>query len=177
MESCYETHSGDADRAGTPRLRGACRLSTRATSIQHATRRSRSMPHLPCHAVRRVAIIGGNRIPFARSNTAYSTASNQDMLTATLQGRDRQATTCMASAWAKSPAGAVHQALARLQPDPRVGAVLRPGGGNPRLRRAAWPAARASQPRSTSPTRLRSGQIDVRHRRRRRHHLGRADRA
>ena len=27
--------------------------------------------------VRRVAIIGGNRIPFARSNTAYSYASNR----------------------------------------------------------------------------------------------------
>src|SRR5260370_31537607 len=40
----------------------------------------------PLPAVRRVAIIGGNRIPFARSNTAYSTASNQDMLTFTLQG-------------------------------------------------------------------------------------------
>ena len=37
-------------------------------------------------AVRRVAIIGSNRIPFARSNTAYATASNQDMLTFTLQG-------------------------------------------------------------------------------------------
>lgn len=36
--------------------------------------------------VRKVAVIGGNRIPFARSNTAYSTASNQEMLTATLQG-------------------------------------------------------------------------------------------
>jgi len=36
--------------------------------------------------VRRVAIIGGNRIPFARSNTVYSHASNQDMLTATLNG-------------------------------------------------------------------------------------------
>src|SRR5258708_9620191 len=43
------------------------------------------MPH-PLPAVRRVAIVGGNRIPFARSNTAYSTASNQDMLTFTLQG-------------------------------------------------------------------------------------------
>src|SRR5580698_3798685 len=40
----------------------------------------------PQPAVRRVAIIGGNRIPFARSNTAYATASNQDMLTFTLQG-------------------------------------------------------------------------------------------
>jgi len=35
---------------------------------------------------RRVAIIGGNRIPFARSNGAYATASNQDMLTAALEG-------------------------------------------------------------------------------------------
>jgi acetyl-CoA C-acetyltransferase len=40
----------------------------------------------PLPAVRRVAIIGGNRIPFARSNTAYANASNQDMLTFTLQG-------------------------------------------------------------------------------------------
>ncbi|GAA3919689.1 acetyl-CoA C-acetyltransferase [Litoribacillus peritrichatus] len=36
--------------------------------------------------VRKVAIIGGSRIPFARSNTAYSHASNQDMLTAALNG-------------------------------------------------------------------------------------------
>jgi acetyl-CoA C-acetyltransferase len=36
--------------------------------------------------VRRVAILGGNRIPFARSNTVYSHVSNQEMLTATLQG-------------------------------------------------------------------------------------------
>ncbi len=37
-------------------------------------------------AIQRVAILGGNRIPFARSNTAYAQASNQQMLTATLQG-------------------------------------------------------------------------------------------
>ena len=37
-------------------------------------------------SVRRVAIIGGNRIPFARSNTAYAGVSNQDMLTAAIQG-------------------------------------------------------------------------------------------
>ncbi len=35
---------------------------------------------------RRVAIVGGNRIPFARSNSVYSHASNQDMLTAVLDG-------------------------------------------------------------------------------------------
>ncbi|MBP8236452.1 MAG: acetyl-CoA C-acetyltransferase [Pseudomonas sp.] len=35
---------------------------------------------------RRVAIVGGNRIPFARSNTVYATASNQEMLTSALDG-------------------------------------------------------------------------------------------
>ena len=40
---------------------------------------SRSLP-------RRAAIVGANRIPFARSNGAYARASNQDMLTAALDG-------------------------------------------------------------------------------------------
>ncbi|MDF2898285.1 MAG: fadA, partial [Rhodococcus erythropolis] len=35
---------------------------------------------------RPVAIVGGNRIPFARSDKAYAQASNQDMFTATLDG-------------------------------------------------------------------------------------------
>jgi acetyl-CoA C-acetyltransferase len=35
---------------------------------------------------RRAAIVGGNRIPFARSNSRYAQASNQDMLTAALDG-------------------------------------------------------------------------------------------
>ena len=35
---------------------------------------------------RRVAVLGGNRIPFARSNGPYTHASNQDMLTAALDG-------------------------------------------------------------------------------------------
>jgi len=38
------------------------------------------------NAPRRVAIIGGNRIPFARANGAYAKASNQAMLTAALEG-------------------------------------------------------------------------------------------
>src|SRR4051812_38461573 len=37
-------------------------------------------------SVRRVAVLGGNRIPFARSNAHYAEASNQDMLTAALDG-------------------------------------------------------------------------------------------
>jgi acetyl-CoA C-acetyltransferase len=36
--------------------------------------------------LRKVAIVGANRIPFARSNSVYATASNQDMLTAALDG-------------------------------------------------------------------------------------------
>jgi acetyl-CoA C-acetyltransferase len=36
--------------------------------------------------VRRVAIVGGNRIPFARSNGPYAQASNSDMLAAALDG-------------------------------------------------------------------------------------------
>jgi acetyl-CoA C-acetyltransferase len=36
--------------------------------------------------VRRVAILGGNRIPFARSNGPYAAASNQDLLSAALDG-------------------------------------------------------------------------------------------
>lgn len=35
---------------------------------------------------RRVAVLGGNRIPFARSDSAYAEASNQDMFTAALTG-------------------------------------------------------------------------------------------
>ena len=35
--------------------------------------------------VRRVAIIGGTRIPFARGHGAYSRVGNQDMYTAVLQ--------------------------------------------------------------------------------------------
>ena len=37
-------------------------------------------------APRKVAILGGNRIPFARSNKEYANASNQDMLTAAIDG-------------------------------------------------------------------------------------------
>ncbi|MFH9003578.1 acetyl-CoA C-acetyltransferase [Streptomyces afghaniensis] len=37
-------------------------------------------------SVRRVAVVGGARIPFARSDGPYATASNQQMLTAALDG-------------------------------------------------------------------------------------------
>ncbi|WP_166168935.1 acetyl-CoA C-acetyltransferase [Acinetobacter sp. SA01] len=53
--------------------------STPQTSVQQDNTMSQN-------TVRRVAIIGGNRIPFARSNGAYFTASNSDMFTAALNG-------------------------------------------------------------------------------------------
>ena len=34
---------------------------------------------------RRVAVIGGVRIPFARANSAYASVGNQEMLTASLK--------------------------------------------------------------------------------------------
>ncbi len=40
----------------------------------------------PAGTRRRVAVLGGNRIPFARSDGAYASASNQDMFTAALGG-------------------------------------------------------------------------------------------
>ena len=40
----------------------------------------------PTKQVKKVAIIGYNRIPFARQNTAYTEATNQDMMTAALAG-------------------------------------------------------------------------------------------
>ena len=36
--------------------------------------------------VRKVAIVGYNRIPFARANTAYASVGNQEMMTAALNG-------------------------------------------------------------------------------------------
>lgn len=53
------------------------------TSNQPSASQEQSMSQ---NTVRRVAIIGGNRIPFARSNGPYFTASNTDMLTAALNG-------------------------------------------------------------------------------------------
>ena len=45
------------------------------------------MEHVPEPSLpRRAAILGGNRIPFARSGGPYAEASNQDMLTAALDG-------------------------------------------------------------------------------------------
>ncbi|WP_370323972.1 acetyl-CoA C-acetyltransferase [Euzebya sp.] len=44
------------------------------------------MSPTPSPAPRQAVIVGGNRIPFARSNTAYAKATNADMLTTAIDG-------------------------------------------------------------------------------------------
>src|SRR5436305_2637499 len=51
-----------------------------------STTPNRGRAKMAPRGLKRVAIIGGNRIPFARSNGPYATASNQDMFTAALDG-------------------------------------------------------------------------------------------
>lgn len=62
-----------------------------ATTTPKQTRSKRAAPKKATAAKatpsqHRVAILGGNRIPFARSNGAYADASNTDMLTAAFNG-------------------------------------------------------------------------------------------
>ena len=74
---------------------------------------SQSTPRAP----RRVAVLGGNRIPFARSNGPYAKASNQDMLTADRRrARGPPRTRGGAARRGRRRCGA--QAQPRLQPHP-----------------------------------------------------------
>jgi len=50
------------------------------------TQRIRRITVAPTSIPRRAAVLGGNRIPFARANGSYARASNQDMFTAALDG-------------------------------------------------------------------------------------------
>ncbi|WP_130804720.1 acetyl-CoA C-acetyltransferase [Acinetobacter ihumii] len=86
-----------ATPAKTPRTRTTTRSKAAATtasktSTAKASSSTKAQPsvqqdkNMSQNSIRRVAIIGGNRIPFARSNGAYFKASNMDMLTAALNG-------------------------------------------------------------------------------------------
>ena len=70
-------------RATSPRKKAAPRTTTTESITQTSVSQEKIMSQ---NTTRRVAIIGGNRIPFARSNGAYFTASNMDMFTAALNG-------------------------------------------------------------------------------------------
>ncbi|MFC3901717.1 3-ketoacyl-CoA thiolase [Acinetobacter marinus] len=67
-------------------LNKATNKTVRASTRKATTSTPKKEQSMSQNTVRRVAIIGGNRIPFSRSNGAYFTASNSDMLTAALNG-------------------------------------------------------------------------------------------
>ena len=123
---------------------------------------------------RRVAVIGGNRIPFARSNTVYSHASNQDMLTAAIDGLVTRFG-LEGERLGEVVAGAVlkHSRDFNLTRESVLGSEAR--ARDPGLRHPAGL-------RHRHPGRDPGGQQDRprpdrgRHRRRHRHHLRRADR-
>ncbi len=76
-----------APKTATPAKAAAAKPSTaKASTAKPSTVKSKDTAMSNTPAVRRVAILGGNRIPFARSNGAYFEASNSDMLTAALNG-------------------------------------------------------------------------------------------
>lgn len=71
--------SADTDTSDEKKTETSKTNEPSATPKSTSNRKSATSQH-------RVAILGGNRIPFARSNGAYADASNIDMLTAALNG-------------------------------------------------------------------------------------------
>ncbi len=73
--------------AASSRKRTASNTKKAETTANNSTQSSVQQENtMSQNSVRRVAIIGANRIPFARSNGPYFQASNSDMLTAALNG-------------------------------------------------------------------------------------------
>ena len=107
-------------------------------------------------SARRVAVLGGIRIPFARQDGPYAQASNQDMLTATLDALVEQVRARGRGA-RRGRRRRRAQAQPRLQPDARV-ACSAPSS---RPRRPPTTSSRRAAPgsrrRSWWPTRSRSG--------------------
>lgn len=79
--------SSSASNAPAPKSAAPAKASpAKAAATKSTSKAPTKETSMTTPAVRRVAIIGGNRIPFARSNGPYFTASNMDMLTAALNG-------------------------------------------------------------------------------------------
>ena len=123
---------------------------------------------------RRVAVLGGNRIPFARSNTVYADASNQEMLTAAIDGLVARFG-LEGERLGEVVAGAVlkHSRDFNLTRESR--ARLQARARDPGLRH---PAGLRHRPPGGDPGRQqdRARPDRGRHRRRHRHHLRRPDR-
>ena len=75
-----------ADVAPKTVTRRSKSTNSASSETSQSTSPSQQDNNMTQNTIRRVAIIGGNRIPFARSNGKYFSASNSDMLTAALNG-------------------------------------------------------------------------------------------
>jgi acetyl-CoA C-acetyltransferase len=76
----------DKPAAASTSAKAAPPTKTSPSTVKPSPAKSKETAMSNTPTVRRVAILGGNRIPFARSNGAYFNASNSDMLTAALNG-------------------------------------------------------------------------------------------
>lgn len=84
-KSTASTKSAAATKTAT--TKSTATKKTTSTAAKKTTRTAKKTNNSKLSAGQhRVAILGANRIPFARSNGPYSDASNTDMLTAALNG-------------------------------------------------------------------------------------------
>jgi len=74
-----------AKRAPAKKSAAGSSPASRTTSATTAASRTASAPRATA-TPRRAVILGGNRIPFGRAGKAYASASNQDLLTAAIDG-------------------------------------------------------------------------------------------
>lgn len=86
---------------------------------------------------RRVAVAAGNRVPCARSDGPYATASNQDLLTAALDGLAARTGSAWTRRWARSTAAV---STRRAPRSPPAIPSRRPVPGSSRPSLISWPS-------------------------------------
>ena len=108
---------------------------------------------------RRVAVIGGVRIPFARAHGAYASVGNQQMLTAALQGRGGPLL-AQGRAARRRRRRRGHEAFEPVEPGARVRCSTRASSPRRPASTCSAPAAPASRRRSSIANKIALGQID-----------------
>ncbi|MGP5542751.1 acetyl-CoA C-acetyltransferase [Psychrobacter celer] len=78
--------STDSSKKDTTTKGADSKKTTEGAAVGKTAAATQSKKAKPASNLNRVAILGGNRIPFARSNGTYADVSNTDMLTAALDG-------------------------------------------------------------------------------------------
>ena len=123
---------------------------------------------------RRVAVLGGNRLPFARSNSVYADASNQEMLTAAIDGLVTRFG-LEGERMGEVVAGAVlkHARDFNLTRESVLGSKLAPETPATDIQQACGTGLQAA---AIVADKIALGTIEVGHRRRHRHHVRRPGR-